>query len=260
MTLSFDLISDLHLDSDDFSWVGQPTSTVCIVAGDIAQDRNVLIRTLKHLSTCYQAVFYIDGNVEHKYYMKNLHSSYTDLKHQLSTIENLQFLHDDIIVIEGVAFLGTNGWWGYNFDPLINAEESQEWYEHALGFPVDCETVIDYSINDTAYLVHSVKKLQKHPDIKKIVVVTHTVPILDLISHDTELAGTYKLNVMGNQLLEMVHDVDTERKIDTWCFGHYHGPVDRIISGVRYTNNCLGRPGTTWYRTPYYPKRITINF
>ena len=30
---------------------------------------------------------------------------------------------------------------------------------------------------------------------------------------------------------------DTEGKIKTWCFGHYHGSVDRVIDGVRYVDS-----------------------
>lgn len=260
MTLSFDLISDLHLDNKNFNWEGQATSRMCIVAGDVAQDRDVLIKALKHLATCYQAVFYIDGNVEHKYYMKNPTSSYMDIKQQLDKINNLQFIHDDIIIVEGVAFVGTNGWWGFNFDQNIDKEETKAWYEHVLGYPVDSEAIADQAINDAAYLVNSIQRLQMHPDVKKIVVVTHTVPRLELISHDIELEGNYKLNVMGNQLLDMARDADTEGKISTWCFGHYHGPVDRVIDNIRYVNNCMGRPGTTWHQNPYYPKRITVSF
>jgi len=68
MSFAFDLISDLHVETwGDFIWTGQATSPYCVVAGDIARDRNVVIDALKHLGQCYQAVFYVDGNDEHRY-------------------------------------------------------------------------------------------------------------------------------------------------------------------------------------------------
>jgi UDP-2,3-diacylglucosamine pyrophosphatase LpxH len=259
MSISFDLISDLHLDSESkFDWTGQATSSICVVAGDIAKDQKVLIKTLEHLSTCYHAVFYIDGNEEHKHSMLNLGNSYRDLAHQLSKIKNVVYLQDNVVVIDGVGILGTNGWWGFDLDPEIDRNESIDWYVDNLSIPVDTEAVNNMSRHDAAYLINSIQRLQTHRDVKKIVVVTHTVPRPDLINHDIELEKSFKFNVMGNKLMPMVVAADTEKKIDTWCFGHYHGDVDRIINNIRYVNNCQGRVNTKWHKSVYYPKRITV--
>ena len=70
MSFSFDLISDLHLETWNkrFDWEGQPTSQICVVAGDISRDRALVIDALEQLSEAYNVVLYIDGNVEHKDY------------------------------------------------------------------------------------------------------------------------------------------------------------------------------------------------
>jgi predicted phosphodiesterase len=65
---------------------------------------------------------------------------------------------------------------------------------------------------------------------------------------------------MGNSHMSLVLDEDTENKIDTWCFGHYHNSVDRNINGVRYVNNCKGRQEDSGWTPTYYPKRISIDF
>ena len=80
MTMAFDLISDLHLESWDeqLNFTGQATSPVCVVAGDISRDPVTVKKFLKHLSDCYAAVFYIDGNDEHRYYLENLDESYDE--------------------------------------------------------------------------------------------------------------------------------------------------------------------------------------
>jgi hypothetical protein len=111
---------------------------------------------------------------------------------------------------------------------------------------------------DATYMVNSVARLQKHQDVKRIVMVTHTVPHADLIGHDIALDGEYRFNCMGNRYMQAALETDTERKIHTWCFGHYHGSVDRVINGVRYVNNCRGRPNTLFGRHAYYPLRIQI--
>ena len=41
MKFAFDLISDLHIETwPDFDWTGQATSPYCVVAGDVARDRD----------------------------------------------------------------------------------------------------------------------------------------------------------------------------------------------------------------------------
>ena len=112
---------------------------------------------------------------------------------------------------------------------------------------------------DAVYLANSIMRLQTHKDVKKIMVVTHTVPGLDLIDHDLDFHHRPIINSMGSSFLRSALDQDSEKKIHTWCFGHYHGNVDRIIEGVRFVNNCRGRGDTPHHQSVYYPRRIEID-
>jgi predicted phosphohydrolase len=265
MSIAFDLISDLHLETwpEEFDWVGQPTSPVCVVAGDISSDPRVVRNCLKHLSNCYAAVFYIDGNDEHKFKFHQLKESYQDLARSINRLNRVTYLQNNVVVIDGVAIIGTNGWWGYDLDEHIDRDECKQhmvdWYNKIIpDIEIDPEDISDMSRRDVAYLINSVQKLQTHNDVKKIVIVTHTVPGANLIKHDIDLAGTTQFNHMGNRLMHLVHTNDSERKIHTWCFGHYHGKVDQVINGIRYINNCRGRGDTLYRQDAYFPKRITI--
>lgn len=265
MTVAFDLISDLHLETWDnrLDLSGLATAPVCVVAGDVARDPQQVRAFLKHLATCYAAVFYIDGNDEHRYQLNDLGASYTALNRNLRRIPRVTYLQDNVVVIDGVAILGTNGWWGFDLDENVDLEGSKQWMKNRYEarhpeVPVDTQVIQDAARTDAAYLVSSVQRLQTHQDVKKIVIVTHTVPEAQLIQHDIDLSGRYDFNCMGNRLMHLVHTNDTERKIHTWCFGHYHGSVDRVLNGIRYVNNCRGR-GDTAHRNPvYYPKRIEV--
>jgi predicted phosphodiesterase len=262
MEFSFDLISDLHVETwDKFDWSGQPTSSYCVVAGDVSRDRKLLEETLKHLGKCYQGVFYIDGNDEHRHNLENLGASYRELSRYVDKFKNVVFMQDNVVVINGVAFLAANGWWTYDLDPLIDAEHTQQWFTQQYGTgPSVAATITSMGLNDAAYLSHSIKKLQMHQDVKAIVVITHTVPSAKLVDHDIELSGNYRFNTTGNPHLELALAQDTEHKIKAWCFGHYHRPVDRYFENIRYVNNCRGRGDTPWSQSVYYPKRITIDF
>lgn len=263
MSLAFDLISDLHIETwnTDFDWTHQATSPVCVVAGDITRDRDILTRTLKHLGKCYQAVFYIDGNDEHYTQLEDLGASYSDLARRLRRIPNVVYLQDNVVIVDGVAILGTNGWWGFDFDLGIDPEQSAQWSQERYCISGSAtKGIARMSNTDATYMISSVARLQTHKDVKKIVMVTHTVPDPALVAHDISLEGTMRFNTMGNRIMMQAMAADTENKLHTWCFGHYHGSVDQIRSGIRFVNNCRGRGDTPYSRPVYYPQRIVIEF
>jgi len=262
MQFNFDLISDLHIETwDSFDWSGQATSPYCVVAGDVSRDRETLRETLQHLGKCYQGVFYIDGNDEHRYTLDNLGDSYRFLNRTLDNIKNVIYLQDNVIIINGVAILATNGWWSYDMDPALDYDQSQLWYQERMQtISSTGDAITGLAFNDAAYMINSVRKLQTHQDVRAIVVVTHTVPAPWIVKHDIDLVDTWRFNCMGNPHMQLVVNEDTENKIHTWCFGHYHKSVDRDLHGIRYVNNCRGRGDTEWSQSVYYPKRITIEF
>ena len=262
MQFNFDLISDLHVETwDSFDWIGQATSPYCIIAGDVARDRDQLRQTLKHLGECYQGVFYIDGNDEHRYSLDSLGSSYKFLNRTLDDIPNVIYLQDNVVIVNGVAILATNGWWSYDFDPALDYDQSQMWYQDRMNITMSsADAITTLAFNDATYMINSVRKLQTHQDVRAIVIVTHTVPAPWIVNHDIDLVDTWRFNCMGNPHMQLLLDEDSENKIHTWCFGHYHKPVDRMFSGIRYVNNCRGRSDTEWCQSVYYPKRITVDF
>jgi Icc-related predicted phosphoesterase len=263
MKLAFDLISDLHVETwpEPFDWTGMATSMICVVAGDISRDRQIVVDTLRHLGNCYRAVLYVDGNDEHRYSLQDLGESYKSLAEELEDIPNVVFMQDNVIIIDGIAFLGTNGWWTYDLDDGIDYDQTKLWFQDR--YQVD-RTVADgieaMALQDFAYLARSVDRLQTHQEVEKIVLVTHTAPLLHLVDHDPEIANTYRLNCTGNSHIIRALAKDTESKINTWVFGHYHNDIDRVFDGVRFVNNCRGRGNTPWCKSVYNPKRIEIGY
>lgn len=263
MDMHFDLISDLHLDTWDnkFDWTGQSTSPICVVAGDVCRDRSKVVDTLQHLGQCYQLVLYIDGNDEHKNYMCDLDDSYRNLTRELSSVPNVVYLQDNIVILNGVAFVSTNGWYSFDFDTSMDLTTMlEQWQANSDANKIDIKELKQRGQADAAYLFRSIERLQRHKDVKRIVIVTHTVPKPELIDHDLHLRGSYKHNLMGNTLMAGCLALDTECKVHTWCFGHYHGSVDCQSDGVRFVNNCRGRGNTDFCQHVYYPKRITVEF
>lgn len=261
--LSIDLISDLHVETwnEQFDWSGQPTSPSCIVAGDVAHDPKNLQNTLSNLAGSYQTVFYIEGNEEHKHSWIDIQDNVTEIKRICKSIPNVIYLHSNVVIANGIAVVGTNGWWTWDFDDRIDSMQSRQWFADVypganLGTTYDID--VQASV-DVEYLYSAVESLQSRKDVEKIIVVSHTVPNYNFVKHDLSLQDTHRINVLGNSYIQTVLLADTERKISHWCFGHYHGQVDQTVHGVRYVTNPRGRGDTDFKQSVYFPKRIELN-
>lgn len=231
MKIGFDVISDLNLDAEEeFDWEGKPTSLYLIIAGNISDNLRVVHQTLLHLSRLYQGVFYISGSLEHEsmHYVKHRHE---ELARLCKTMSNVAYLHKHVVIINGVAILGCNGWYGNKIELSTDLEKL---HLHAQN------------IDDGQYLTMSLEKLQLHLDVKRIVLVTHSAPSPELFF------GEVPSNISEHFALKHALDSDTEMKVTHWVYGSYHKNVDTVIENITYINN------SKFNTEPYWPKRIDI--
>lgn len=229
MKIGFDYISDLNLSSSDsFNWETKATSLYCIVAGNISSELKVIKQTLSHLCKCYQGVFYIPGSLEFSDH-HGVHSKLSNIKVLLSSIKNLVFLHNHVVIVDGVAIIGINGW-------------APEYIDNTIGGIVAEVNRTE----DLGYLANSIERLQLHNDVKKIIVVSHAIPNEQLYFNEEHSTYPNLIELTDSLLL------DKEKKVSYWVFGTQKKLVDVTIEGVNYLNNVYDK------ETPYWPKRITV--
>lgn len=227
--LGFDIISDLNLsDSDSFNWESKPTSLYCIIAGNVSDDITVIYKTIKHLSKCYQGVFYIEGSREHKV-LYDRDNKISEISKICLGFKNVVFLHNNVVVVDGIALLGVNGWGSYP------SETDNDKFQTKV-----------YRYDDLIYLEKTVEKLQLHIDVKKIIIISSSVPSVAMYF------GENPKNVMDDVSLDTVLSSDTEHKIKYWIFGSYEKIVDTIRNDINYISNPY------YNRNPYYARRIDI--
>jgi len=230
-TIGFDLISDLNLSPDDnFDWEGKATSLYCIIAGNISDDLRTIKQTLSHLSKFYQGIFYTLGSLE--YHNTGDVAKRTEEIHKACrNIQNLALMHHHVVVIDGIAVIGANGWYGNTV------------YEDETA------SIIEVHRNeDILYLKNTIERLQKHLDVKRIVVVSNSVPSIDLYFGEHPSTIDTQLNLSISLL------ADTENKVSHWLYGTYKKVVDTNINDINYINN------SSFKRNPYWAKRIEITF
>lgn len=226
---SVDLISDLRLErTDQFDWTGKPTSLFCVIAGNISSDPRKIKEVLEHLSTMYRGVFYIDGTLEHRNvfsYEENIEK----LGKICRGINNVIYMHNHVVVLNSVAFVAVNGWYGYPFTG--NMEENYK--------------ISSIQNEDLGYLSTTIKNLQLHKDATKIVIISNSIPSDHFL---------YNSNVIYTTAIEpgLSLVMDTDEKVTHWLYGGQHIRCDTTHGGRRFINNPKDSTG------PYWPKRIVI--
>ena len=232
MKLGFDVISDLNLDAEsDFDWDGKATSLYLIIAGNISSELRVVHQTLLHLSKFYQGIFYIPGSLEFDSFHYVNHR-YEELARLCKTMKNVAFLHKHVVIVNGVAILGVNGWYGNINDTNLSPLEQL----HACAS----------NLEDVEYLSSSLERLQLHLDVKKIILVSGSVPGPDLFF------GEEPFQIAEQIPLWQCLPVDSEHKVTKWVYGNYSKNGETTIDDVTYINN------SCFDQRPYWPKRIDI--
>jgi hypothetical protein len=231
MKIGFDVISDLYLSPEDsFNWENKATSLYCVIAGNVSSDVRTIVQTLAHLSRFYQGIFYIPGYLEYEDTL-DVQSKTREIVNICNKIKNVAVLQNRIVIIDGVAILGCNGWYG-------NATSEDPDFETEL---------ITEKYNDLMYLKNGIEKLQRHLDVKKIIIVTNSVPSKKFYFGEEPESAEDEISP------NMVLSVDKESKVTHWAFGTYKKIVDTTIDSINYVNNPYLK------LNPYWAKRIEID-
>lgn len=230
MKIGFDIISDLNLSPNSpFNWEGKATSLYCIVAGNVSPDVKTVSDVLTNIGNFYQGVFYIPGSLEYQD-VSDIDTRTKELVKACKKIKNVATLYQHVVIIDGVAIVACNGWFG-NTVPTEDTEEELKILQ----------------IDDLKYLKYTVEKIQRHLDVTKIVIVTNSIP-------NTKLYFGEDPYYLRTQIPpDIILRADTMKKVSHWVFGTHEKIVDTIYDDINYVNNpCFNR-------MPYWPKRIEVD-
>lgn len=254
MTINFDVISDLYLNNvDGLDWSNKVTSLFCLVAGNITSNHAVLKEFLAQLSTLYRGVFYIDGDLEHDEFGGEFYNSYKSLSNISEDMDNVFFLHENIVVLEHVVIVGSNGWTSFDFVDEDALEESIKTLVNSEAMSSEAAMeIFKMSVSDTQYLGRSIASCQTMDEVKEVVVITNTIPRPDLVKHNVNYQNTLLGNTCGNSSITGCLDRDSNSKVKTWVFGRYPYEIDQKLDGIRYLSN----PGIGKDIDIYYPKIV----
>lgn len=263
--MKFDYISDVH---DDF-WRGRElvlenpeNIPTLVVGGDLSNNRETTTGILNKYRKVYDNVLFVDGN--HDHYGNNQDKTWMYFHNRLSKI-GVSFLPASGRIINGVLFIGTNGW--YDFRSCEDVEQNvqkERWHQ----FMADAR-VVDFTErqpeelaeDDSIWLSACINDAQENVNVDRIVVVTHSVPLRRFVVgpdhrwYNTN--GSFHSTLLSKCLTHNDND-----KIKMWLFGHTHFTHHAHQDGVEYICNPRGYPGerNKWLNgnTEYGPLTLEV--
>jgi predicted phosphodiesterase len=229
-------ISDLHTDfKENMRLVERIPESLykddtLIVAGDIADQIEIIERTLSLLRSRFKMVFYTPGN--HELWVRN------EKEDSIEKLSRILRLCDGLDVqtkparVSNVWVVPLFSWYDLRFDPDSTDNDLEGWADfHFCKWPHGIRHVFEYFF-----------KLNL-PNIKfydgPVISFSHFLPRIELLPSKEKLRFKGLPKVAGCKLLE---GQIRELKSITHLFGHSHINWDCMIDGVRYVQNALSYP------------------
>ncbi|MDX2505473.1 MAG: metallophosphoesterase [Gammaproteobacteria bacterium] len=239
MTASIHILSDLHLEFEDFQPIVNDADIV-LLSGDIHTGTQGLPWARLHFPE--SEIIYVAGN--HEFYRHN----YQMLIQQLRiTAEKYQihFLENDEVILKGIRFLGCTLWTDYKCSKGLTQEEAMVSIEYRLADHRMIEVIDEkeqgsYFSTRHAWRLHTdsvnwlTQKLFDESFDGKTVVVTHHGPS-KLCEHKifgySDISGAFYSD-LPNLIAQ----------VELWVCGHSHSNLDVKINNTRLIANQKGYP------------------
>lgn len=221
----FQLISDIHLEFLKGNYPDiKPVAPNLILAGDICpiQRRELLEPFLQDVSEKFENIIYVPGN--HEYYSgRRFYKEKWDIEY---FPENVYFLDNDTVTIDGVKIIGTTLWTNIPEDKMWSIMYRMNDYmnifirKHVRLSP---QNTVDWHKEALEFLEKEVEP--------NCVVVTHHAP-LDILKDEDEkdwVDSAYYATDVPDMLIALS---------SVWCYGHTHK-----AKNIEYlTSNIVSNP------------------
>lgn len=230
------LASDIHLEFGKFNHT-PPECDVVVLAGDIGTGVSGVMWAGE---TFDKPVVMISGN--HEFYgRRRLHRHYEKMKAKAQEYNNVHFLQNESVVIDGVRFIGCTLWTDFKLignQPIVmmNAKSMMNDYQHILfdiGKPIQPFHILTEHEKSVEFIVDELSK----PFDGKTVVVTHHLP------SEQSCFPEYKGNSSNVFYASNLESLIQIYKPILWLHGHTHNSRDYMIDETRIVCNPRGYVG-----------------
>jgi predicted phosphohydrolase len=231
-------ISDIHLEFmnanayQEFIQTFKPSAKILVLAGDIGNPRLPLYEQfLQHVSGLFEKVFLIAGN--HEFYGSSIEKNLSVIREVVSKLPNITFLDNTMEEYEGFCWIGTT-LWSEITNPLYTINDTK------VIEGLDISTYNAMHKKAKEYLSHALSLCKREG--KQAIVITHHLPILDLVlpQFTTKQFAPYNqwFHANLNEIIEGHKDI-----LKGWFYGHTHAESIQTHLSVPFYCFPKGYPG-----------------
>jgi Icc-related predicted phosphoesterase len=232
------ILSDLHLEFADLRQpLAIPDADVCVMAGDLcrapANGVHWLARHIAHAMPCV----YVAGN--HEFYKGSIKEGLEDGRSAAAGFPNVHFLENDIVVIDGVRFIGATLWTDYRIEghldlAMFHARERMNDYRQIAKQRNPWQRFVP----ETAYRMHQQSRqfidAALRADPTRTVVVTHHLP------HGRSIPPRFQGDFLNAAYASDLSAVIEAGRPALWVHGHTHDSCDYMVADTRIVCNPRG--------------------
>ncbi len=210
--------------------------TVALIAGDIdlAHRQETWLKIISLLAKRFRAVIYIEGN--HFFYHNNFFGRIHDLKTKHTLPQNVHFLENESVEIDGVLFIGATLWTDFqnkDFFKMQYARKAMSDFaviKKSDGTRLIPEETVDLFQESKRYIFETLATAGN----RKTVVVTHH-GISPLSIHERHQGDSLNSAFITDLTGEII-----DHGPELWVHGHVHNSFDYHIGRTRVVVNPYG--------------------
>ncbi|WIG71105.1 metallophosphoesterase (plasmid) [Photobacterium damselae] len=235
-------VSDLHVDhKDNLRWLLSLTpddyeNDILLVAGDIADDLELLKESFNHLSYCFRYVFYVPGNHD-LWVVRSPVSNSLEKFHHVLELARLCGIHTSTKIVGDYCIIPLHSWYDYSFGEPCN-KLKELWSDFSA-----CKWPAGYDERSISKFFHSINEPQisfaNKVDGKTIITMSHFVPSIKILPDYIPRKYDFLWPVLGaEELQKQISRIKPEIHV----YGHSHVNNRVSCDGTVYINRPLGYP------------------
>lgn len=239
-------LSDIHLEFIQDILKIERKAPILALLGDIGNPwtRNYK-KFIEYVGELFDVVLVVAGN--HEYYSLNEIHSYQETNQYLhnfyDNFENVYFLDNESVVIDGIRFIGSTLWTHIPQDKHEIVQRTITDYKMIFDKPLNFNKIFQHEKLITpsfTSLLHeiAVKYINNQLELDSTtptIILTHHIPL------DTNDFIPLKFH---NDLRNVAYFTNLEpmikKPIIAWFFGHCHEPIEYVYNGVKLQSNPMG--------------------
>lgn len=228
--MSFQFVSDLHIEFLDDDLDLNPVANYLILAGDIGVVKRDGYRSfLERHSKLYKHIFLVSGN--HEYYDMNISDAEDKIREICSKLSNVTYLQcDNVKFSDKYSIIGCTLWSDVHYSFYNNYKFMGDYkYIKNNNRKFKIEDSVSIHRKHLAYIEEQLK-INKENGLKTII-ITHHAPSEKMNLHDGLNSSFYVTDL--EYLMEKYN-------IEYWISGHTHDCVTRKIYNTCCMSNCMG--------------------